>query len=80
MRPGDEQGGKGRSPLALAGLGLELAVIVILIAAGGRWLDRLWGTEPWLLVLGAGLGMVLAMYNLIRRVRREEEKEPDADR
>ncbi len=78
--PDDEQGGKARSPLALAGLGLELAVTVILTAAGGRWLDRLWGTEPWLLVLGATLGLVLAMYNLIRRVRREEEKEPDADR
>lgn len=69
MKPDAERQASGRSPLALAGMGLELAVTVILIAAVGHWLDRLWGTKPWLAVLGAGLGMTVAMVNLVRKVR-----------
>lgn len=69
MKPDDEQPEKGRSPLALAGMGLQLAITVILVAAGGHWLDRLWGTKPWLLVLGAALGMTVAMVNLVRKAR-----------
>ena len=69
MGPDDKRRESGRSPLALAGLGLELAITVILVAAGGHWLDRLWGTKPWLLILGAALGMTVAMANLVRKVR-----------
>ena len=69
MKPDDERQDTGRSPLALAGMGLELAITVILVAALGHWLDRLLGTKPWLLVLGAALGMAVAMVNLVRKVR-----------
>jgi len=69
MKPDDERQDTGRSPLALAGMGLELAITVILVAAGGHWLDRLLGTKPWMLVLGAALGMTVAMVNLVRKVR-----------
>jgi F0F1-type ATP synthase assembly protein I len=50
-------------------MGLELAITVLVVAAVGHWLDRLWGTEPWLLVLGAALGMTVAMVNLVRKAR-----------
>ncbi|MBD3866842.1 MAG: AtpZ/AtpI family protein [Acidobacteria bacterium] len=69
MKPDDETRENGRSPLALAGMGLELAITVILVAACGYWLDRLWGTKPWLSVLGAALGMTVAMVNLVRKAR-----------
>ena len=69
MKPDDERRENGRSPLALAGMGVELAISVILVAAGGHWLDRLCGTEPWLLVLGAAIGMTVAMVNLVRKSR-----------
>lgn len=69
MKPGDEQPEKGRSTLAMAGMGLELAITVILVAVCGHWLDRFWGTKPWLLVLGAALGMTVAMVNLVRKAR-----------
>ena len=69
MKPDDERQENGRSPLALAGMGLELAITVILGAAAGHWLDRLCGTKSWLLVLGATIGMTVAMVNLVRKSR-----------
>ncbi len=75
MKSDHERQEDGRSALALAGMGLELAIIVILASAGGHWLDRLWGTKPWLLILGAALGMTVAMANLIRKARPKGKEE-----
>jgi F0F1-type ATP synthase assembly protein I len=32
----------------------------------GLWLDGRWGTSPWLTLLGFVLGMVFAMWHLLR--------------
>jgi uncharacterized membrane protein YqaE (UPF0057 family) len=32
----------------------------------GLWLDVRWGTSPWLTLLGFVLGMVFAMWHLLR--------------
>jgi len=58
------------SPLVFAGFGLELAALVIAGGLAGHWLDGWWRTEPWLVVLGATAGMVLGMWNLVRRMNR----------
>ena len=44
----------------------SLGFMMVLPAALGYWLDTLWGTEPWLLVLGALLGFVLGMWELLK--------------
>ena len=54
--------------LGLVGVGLELMVAVVLLLAAGRWLDVRWGTEPWLMLLGAALGMAVGFYGLFRRL------------
>ena len=59
---------EGPSPLRFVGLGFELVVPLLLGLFGGRWLDRRFGTAPWLLLVGALLGAAAGMLNLYRRV------------
>jgi F0F1-type ATP synthase assembly protein I len=49
--------------------GTELAVTVLVGLGGGYWLDSVWGTAPWLTVLGAVSGMTLGLYRLIKTSR-----------
>ncbi|MFN3240228.1 MAG: AtpZ/AtpI family protein [Planctomycetota bacterium] len=65
--------GSGRSPSGqrAIGAGLTLAVSVGVFAYGGIWLDRQFGTKPWLLLLLVLLGIVGGMLHLIREVAPE---------
>lgn len=44
----------------------SIGFMMVLPAALGYWLDTLWGTGPWLLVVGALLGFVLGMWELLK--------------
>ncbi|HEX4823425.1 MAG TPA: AtpZ/AtpI family protein [Candidatus Polarisedimenticolaceae bacterium] len=59
---------EGPSPLEFAGLGFELVVPLMVGLFGGQWLDRRFGTTPWLVLTGALLGAAAGMLNLYRRV------------
>ena len=48
-----------------------LAVPILLFAFLGRWLDRRWETEPWLLLAGCVLGMVVGFYHFFKVVLRK---------
>jgi hypothetical protein len=69
----------GRSALArgmvwgtqISSLGLELAVPILV----GYWCDRQWGTWPWLLLLGMGLGIYIFTWGVIR-LGRDISKKP----
>ena len=63
---GDSSSG-GPSPLRFVGIGAELLAPLLIGVFGGRWLDRRFATEPWLLLAGAVLGAVAGMFNLVRR-------------
>lgn len=59
----------GRPPLVV---GMEWGVQLTTIAAEigvlawvGHWLDQRWGTEPWLVIVGALLGFAVATVHLI---------------
>jgi F0F1-type ATP synthase assembly protein I len=52
--------------LGLAGAGFEIAAAVGGFAALGWWIDRRRGSAPWGLLIGALLGLVGGLYNLIR--------------
>jgi ATP synthase protein I len=59
--------GGGFGPgLRFLGLGLEFAAAVAGMTLVGYWIDRHYGTGPWGLLIGAGLGLVGGMYNMIR--------------
>ena len=49
-------------------ISLEMA----LPAGLGAWLDRSWGTSPWMVVLGAALGLYAAGASLMQIVRQQE--------
>lgn len=71
--PGDgghEEGDRGgrTAPAELAGLGVQMVVTVLALLFLGRWLDGRLGTDPWLMLAGALLGLVLAFGWLFRRI------------
>jgi F0F1-type ATP synthase assembly protein I len=61
-------GGKGRASWTrLAGIGFELVAAVGTFILVGYWWDRHFGTGPKGVVVGAVLGLIGGMYNLIRQ-------------
>ena len=56
--------------MALVGVGFEFGFAVIVLTLGGWWLDRRWGTGPWLMLTGMTLGFVGGVYNLWKMGKR----------
>lgn len=56
-----------RSWVRLSSIGFELVGAVAGFTLLGYWVDRRWGTDPWGLLAGIGLGLIGGMYNLIRQ-------------
>jgi hypothetical protein len=48
----------------------SIAIEMALPAWLGHWADQRWGTEPWLVAVGAILGMSLALWHLMGIARR----------
>lgn len=64
--------------LRYTNLGVEFAISFGAFVVFGWWLGRHFGLNPWATLVGAGLGFVGAMYNLIReglKMQREVETE-----
>lgn len=51
-----------------SGLGLQLAVTVVIFWFIGRLIDEHYGTSPLWMVIGAMLGIIVGMYNFIKAV------------
>lgn len=47
-----------------AGLGCSIVATVVIFILGGVFLDREFGTEPWLTLVGVGIAIVAAGYQL----------------
>ena len=57
-----------RAAAMLTGIPFLLAASIALGAFGGRWLDQKLGTEPWLMVVCALLGMAAGFREMFRLV------------
>ncbi|MBI2081969.1 MAG: AtpZ/AtpI family protein [Deltaproteobacteria bacterium] len=55
-------------------IGFQLASMVIGGLLLGQWLDRKWGTMPWLTLIGLILGSIGGFYNLIRIATWKEKR------
>jgi len=55
------------SPWLLAHIGLQLAVSVLLAFAVGYWLDKKFGTAPWLMLGCSAAGFAAGLYSVIRQ-------------
>jgi ATP synthase protein I len=53
----------------MASVGLEMAIATVLGWWIGQWLDRRYGTEPWLMLLFLLLGVAAGFKGLFRAVR-----------
>jgi ATP synthase protein I len=50
------------------GLGLQLALTVLVMVFLGIWLDEKFNTKPWLMVVCSFLGIFAALYSFIKMV------------
>jgi F0F1-type ATP synthase assembly protein I len=56
------------NPKAFIGIGIEMAVTIVVFMYGGYRLDGWLGTAPWLFVSLALLGVAVAFYSFFKRV------------
>lgn len=71
----DPGGRKSPGPMRYAGLGIQLAVSLVVFVLAGRWADRKLGTGGILTILAAFLGFGGTMYSLIRQLNRQDRGE-----
>ena len=57
------------------GLGTMLGAITLVGALIGQYLDRRWGTGPWLTLAGTVLGMLAGLFEVIGALRKLESAE-----
>ena len=72
MNTPDPGSGKGPGPMRYAGLGIELAVVLVVFVLAGQWADRKLGTGGVLTIAAAFLGFGGTMYSLIRTLNRKD--------
>ncbi len=61
----------GPSPGDLAGIGVGLAVLIVVPLVAGIFVDRVLGTSPLFLLVGLALGIAASvLYVYVRYVRR----------
>jgi F0F1-type ATP synthase assembly protein I len=66
------------SGAAVAGLGLQFVVSLLLFLFIGKWLDERLGTAPWLLITGVFLGAGASFYSIYRRLMADQRREDEA--
>ena len=48
------------------GIGMTLAVTLLVGVLAGRWMDERFGTEPIFFLMGAAFGLFAVFYNLYK--------------
>jgi len=70
----------GRPPMVVAMQWVSRITTIsfmMLIPAGiGYWLDDVWGTSPWVLIVGVVLGMCIGMKQLLDIARVDSDGKP----
>jgi ATP synthase protein I len=68
----------GTSAAAVAGLGMQFVVAILLFLFLGKWLDERLGTTPWLLIAGVFLGAGASFYSIYRRLMADQKRDDEA--
>jgi F0F1-type ATP synthase assembly protein I len=75
VTPSEPGGQKGPSPMRYAGLGLQLAVSLLVFVWIGQWADRKLGTGGLLTILAALIGFGGTMFSIVRSLNRDNKGE-----
>jgi ATP synthase protein I len=74
----DRERSTGAQTGVYLGLGLQFAFAILLFVYLGQWLDRRFGTAPWLLLIGVFVGAGGGFYSIYRKLmtdlRRDEAR------
>ena len=62
----------------LAGLGMQFALTILVLAFGGYWLDQRVGTLPLFLIVGVLLGFVGGTVSMVKKVSPPDKEPPQA--
>lgn len=54
-------------------IGIQIAVSIIVGTMAGLWLDKKFGTDPWLTTLGVLMGSAAAFYDIYRLTKRTQK-------
>lgn len=73
---GPEQGKQLRSANRVLAGGSELGIATLLGLFGGAWLDRRFGTGPWLTFFGLAIGVAAGFRSLMRLAPKPDKKPP----
>jgi len=57
----------------LFGSGIQLAASVVIMFFIGRWLDGVFNSAPWLMIVGIFFGFGAGLYNFVRIVNKVEK-------
>jgi F0F1-type ATP synthase assembly protein I len=68
----DPGGGKTPGPMRYAGLGIQLAVSLVVFVLIGQWADKKLGTGGIVTILAAFVGFGGTMYSLVRSLNRKD--------
>jgi F0F1-type ATP synthase assembly protein I len=68
----DPGAGNDPGPMRYAGLGIQLAVSLVVFVLVGQWVDRKLGTGGIVTIAMAFLGFGGTMYSLIRTLNRKD--------
>jgi len=63
-QPRDGKRPRQKGSLAVATAGLEIGLAIVGLTLLGRWLDDRYGSTPWLMLVGLGIGMIGGTYNV----------------
>ena len=66
---------KGPGPMRYAGLGIELAAMMLVGVFGGQWLDGRLSSSPVFTIVGPFLGFGGWMVSLIRQLNRDNDRD-----
>ena len=53
-----------------------IALEMALPAGAGYWLDKKWGSSPWLLLVGTGVGLATAALSFTQMVKKMSSPKP----
>ena len=77
----DDEGKYGKTLRNIASyshLGITFAVSILIFLFIGKYLDKKWGSEPYLMLLGAFLGATAGFYYMIKElVQRKDDIDED---